>query len=194
MIDRIDLRNFIFGLVGKRTRRRYILRYWARTQLLWGSTPKERIERFIHYLLYVAVEFRMTEYGIFLCGNYLSIPYQAMTQDELTFVAKMFSQREALFKNKTITEYGFTFSGCTFDSYDLWDIEWRHELLRDFIIDSLQSFEKDERTTLWVLFLEIVQHLICNPEKQRHIDKFLGDLHHVLQGHGRIGRLLTKVQ
>lgn len=189
IIKKEQVQNFIFGLLGKRNRRLYILRHLKSTNSGHKRSPQERIQTFVQKILYEPVYLQITNTCLSVWRNEFSIPFTWMTEEERMFVVKMHACRKHLFKSIAENESSVYLKDFVYN-HQLWAIEWRREFLRDYIFDVLSSTK--EKLAIQTLFIQITQQLILNPSNEEKIDPFLMDVHHVLQCNGSIVKLCTK--
>lgn len=169
MLEKSELETFLYSLLCKRKRRACILFHWFAASVF----PLE-IEDFFKTILTEPIKISIypRHFRIFEKHG-LNISYTWLTPDEQKFIKKMFKHRIQLFKaNEFYMNSDFSLRNCIFNHFNLWPIENRREFLRDFVCMFLSKFEYGN-----LLLVNICQ-------KYLQIDRFVLELHNVLQGRG----------
>lgn len=176
MIEKSEIETFLYSLLCKRKRRACILMHWFACK----SCPFE-LEDFFKYLLTEPIKISIyPQYFRIFEKQGLNIYYTWLTESEQAFIKKMFKHRMQLFKSNEfyMNSTGFLLRNCIFSSLNMWPIENRREMLRDFVCMFLSKFE----------FGNVLLVGIC--QKYWHLDRFVLELHNTLQGRGEIKDVL----
>jgi len=181
-----DLEFFIFNLLCKRKRRILILTKWHTT-----FEPEKDIastfHKFFKIILYSPIKLTMYQdyFKLFDNTQDLQIPYKWLLPQEQDFIIKLFKEREQVFgKIEFYVSGTFSLRNCKIQGDNLWSIEHRREILRDFVF--LVIKKKDFQHAHYFL-LNMCQKFLAD-EKIKP-DRFIVELHNVLQNRDKFENL-----
>lgn len=190
--DRARFRQFFYGLLGVRARRRDILLHWHRRFPLGKDEVclVSVFKRFIGTLLYGAVDFCINKHTLsVLTGDWgdkcTMIRKEWLTPPELAFVEGAVRDRERLFMRRkeyendlyAYDDFIYKDARSTPPYEALVDVTWRRQLLRDFVF----FFMATPRVHCYLLeLLRAVQSIMLT--KRGRGDVFLSALHGGMQG------------
>lgn len=166
--------RFIFGLLGKRKRRKNILCHWH------SGAQKDAyayVYEFVDTILHKPIDFVIkTEYIYFFGDTLLPIHLSWLTENERDMLASAYACKKALFGLISVHNQGCLLAACKLKG--TFSIENRRELVRDFCWMGLSNKEVS------LVFESVLLHVLQKLKVTRRFtyDPFVHQLHFALQG------------
>jgi hypothetical protein len=171
---------FVRNILGNRKRRLHLVKYWNSVCPILEKTVSAILYKLFTIVLYRKIKLRMTKNEVSFFDGDLGLPYWVFTDEEREFLIKLFCGRKHYFA--TIVSYeqvNFSLSEFNHNGKDTLPIEMRRELLRDFVYRFIYYQPKLSLYLRGELIL-MLQHIMINGKRKQH-DRFVYELHHVLQ-------------
>ena len=184
-MEKRNLSYLIFILLCKRERRQQILCKWHAKQPFEGNNGVEIMTKFINIVLHEPVRIQMTHTALSLWRGKLEIPYTWMTVEERSLIVELYKHHEILFTYRQRYEGNcFKFTRCTLNTklYDMYSLQHRRELIRDFAAICI-TIRKSESIWFRWLLIRCCQEIMMS---RNRTDRFVYELHHQLQANRNV--------
>lgn len=182
-----DYESFVYLMLCKRKNRHKLIRIWNSHVPFKDNCIVNVFKSFLNCVLYNRMRFTITNTSVSFFGDKLQIPLIYLSGDEKNVIHCMHQQKDMLFKSvKSLEAECFVLDRFIYDGKYTFPIKNRREIARDFIF--MLYMTKIPRTT----YNLIVTAQLMMVEKLKTTDRFIYELHHILQKDDRnIKNLLT---
>lgn len=181
-----DLDLFLFKLLGKRKRRKFIIAQWHASNP--EDVPQDHVYKFLDYILHKDIRISLyPEHFYIFADQSFGIQYNWLCKEEREFIWKLYENRDEIFEIRSFSAANpktFMLAECrvtpTFTIYN------RREVVRDFCWMGLTR--KDIRETFSLVLNTALQRL--QVQKNGAADSFVRQIQYALQGGKPINELI----